>query len=78
MRKTVYRQYLHFTPDEVFPAKTYGEYFPELFADPHKYIVNQTDFTEVIQKLRNQGKFVFLATNSHWEYMELIMGATLG
>ena len=29
-------------------------------------------------RLKAQGKFVFLGTNSHWEYMELIMSTTLG
>jgi len=33
---------------------------------------------EVLKKLRDQGKFVFLGTNSYWEYADLIMEATLG
>ena len=33
---------------------------------------------DVLRKLREQGKFLFLATNSHFEYMELIMSTTLG
>lgn len=33
---------------------------------------------DVLIKLRNEGKFIFLATNAHWEYMELIMTTTLG
>ena len=52
MRKTVYRQYLHITPEgEVLPAKTYGDYFPAVFADPKKYIIEQPDLRETIQKL---------------------------
>ena len=34
----IQKHYLHFNKDEVFPAKTYGSYFPKLFADPTKYI----------------------------------------
>ena len=33
---------------------------------------------EVLKKLREQGKTIFLGTNAHAEYMELIMSTTLG
>ena len=32
----------------------------------------------MLQKLREEGKFIFLATNAHAEYMEMIMSTTLG
>ena len=71
--------YLHFDSDRnVLPANTYGRFFPEMFANPTKYIVQQPEMREVIQKLRDQGKVLFVGTNSHWEYMELIMSTTLG
>lgn len=33
---------------------------------------------DVLLKLREQGKFIFLATNSYFEYGQLIMETTLG
>jgi len=63
---------------EVYPAKTYGTFFPELFKNPGKYIIYQPDLRVVLQKLRDQGKVVFLGTNSMFDYMELICSSTLG
>ena len=79
MRQTVWRQYLHFSKDfDILPAKDYGTFFPEVFANPTRFIQPQPDLREVLLALRKQGKCVFLGTNSHWEYMELIMSTTLG
>jgi len=41
-------------------------------------MIPQPELVPVFKQLRKQGKFIFLATNSHWEYMELIMKTTLG
>lgn len=80
MRKSIGRQYIHMSPDrqQVYPAKTYGTFFPELFKNPNKYIIHQPELRVVLQKLRDQGKIVFLGTNSLFDYMELICSATLG
>ena len=56
----------------------YGEYFPELIKNPQKYIIAQPELREVFQKMRDQGKFIFLGTNAHYDYMEVIMKVTLG
>lgn len=76
--KTVDRQFFHWTADKMLPAKTYGTYFPALFKNPEKYIQPQPELREVLRKLRAQKKFLFLCTNSHYEYAELIMSFTLG
>lgn len=80
MRKSIWREYIHLTPDKkrVLPAKTYGNFFPEMYKNPLKYIIPQPELREILQKLKDQGKFVFLGTNSHFDYMELIMSTTLG
>jgi hypothetical protein len=45
MRKSVWREYIHLSPDKqrVLPARTYGNFFPALFADPLKYIIPQPE-----------------------------------
>jgi hypothetical protein len=80
MRKSVWREFIHLSPDKtrVLPAKTYGNFFPEMYKDPKKYIMLQPELRTILETLRDQGKFIFLGTNSHFDYMELIMSTTLG
>lgn len=79
IRMGIWRHYLHFERNgKVLPANNYGLYFPEVWKNPTKYIIPQPEMRDVLAKLRQQGKFIFLATNSHWEYMELIMSTTIG
>jgi hypothetical protein len=77
--RIINRNYMHILPDgTVQKASTYGDYFPAVFKDPTRFIIPQPEMRKVLTKLREQGKFLFLATNSHVEYMELIMTTTLG
>mmetsp|Transcript_1328 Transcript_1328/g.1716 ORF Transcript_1328/g.1716 Transcript_1328/m.1716 type:complete len:213 (+) Transcript_1328:374-1012(+) len=78
MRKTVYRQYLHISGGKVLDPKTFGAFFPPVFENPTKFIMPQPELIPILQKLREQGKTLFIATNSHFGYMELIMSTTLG
>jgi len=78
IKKVVLSMYYHITPERVLPAKTFGTYFPPLFENPNKFIIPQPELIPVLKKLKDQGKFLFIATNSHYEYTELIMEATLG
>ena len=39
MRKTVSRFYYNATNEEVFHSINYGQYFPEIYKNPTKYIV---------------------------------------
>lgn len=79
IRMGIWRHYLHFEKSgKVLPAHNYGLYFPEVWKNPTKYIIPQPEMRDVLKKMAEQNKFIFLATNSHWEYMELIMSTTLG
>ena len=78
LRKTIDRQFLHWTDSKILPAKTYGTYFPPLFNEPENYITLQQELREVLRNLREQGKFLFICTNSHWEYAEHTLAHTLG
>lgn len=49
-----------------------------LVSNPSRYVLAQTDLREVFQKLQDQGKFVFILSNSHAEQIEIVMKVTLG
>ena len=46
--------------------------------EPSRYIHAQPQLRNVLATLRSHRKQIFMATNSHLEYLELAMGATLG
>jgi HAD superfamily 5'-nucleotidase-like hydrolase len=78
LRTMVYRNYVHYNDKEVFPIATYGKYFIEIINDPKKYIQYQPELRTSLTKLKKAGKKIFLGTNSHTEYSNVIMTATLG
>ena len=80
MWKTVTRQYINIDlkDGKVYPVKDYSSFYEKIFAEPEKHICAQPELRYVLQKLRDQGKFLFIATNSHWEYAEHILSTTLG
>ena len=78
LRTVVYRNYVHYTDKEVKPIATYGKFFPPVVKDPSKYIQYQPELRDTLNILRRKGKKLFVATNSHSDYTEVIMRATLG
>ena len=46
--------------------------------NPEDYIQEQPDLVKTLTSLRNCGKKIFLTTNAHMLYMEIVMSATLG
>lgn len=78
LRTMVYKNYVHYNDKEVFPISTYGRYFKEIVDNPSKYIQYQPELRGSLKRLRDAGKKVFLGTNSHTEYSNLIMTSTLG
>ncbi|CDW90182.1 UNKNOWN [Stylonychia lemnae] len=78
IRTIIYNNYIHFSEKEVKKIGSYGRFFPTIVENPAKYIQFQPSLRKSIQKLKDNGKRLFLATNSHTEYSNLIMTATLG
>lgn len=78
IRTMIYKNYVHYNEKEVFPIASFGKYFVEILNNPAKYIQYQPELRESLTKLRKAGKKLFLGTNSHIEYSECIMTATLG
>lgn len=60
------------------PIRDKSVFFPEIANNPQKYIIPQPEMVDVLNKLRKQGKFLFLATNAPPEFAELLMTTTLG
>lgn len=56
----------------------YGQYFPTVVDNPTAYIEPQPELRETIERLRSRGLKFFVASNSHKEYMDLIMETTFG
>ena len=75
---SVIENYAHFNNEEVHPIGEYGNFFNVVLAEPSKYIVEQPELRERLEILRSKGMHLFLGTNSHQEYMNLIMKSTLG
>ena len=78
MLAAVLRQYAHYTADEVHRIGNYGLYFPTVAANPTLYFEPQPDLRKTLEEIRSHGVKLFLATNSHKEYMDLIMETTFG
>lgn len=78
IRVCVIRNYVHYDEENVYKIADYGYYFPEIVNHPEKYIQKRDDFKSMLIKLRDMGKKTFLATNSHAEYMNLIMTHSIG
>ena len=78
IRTMVYKHYVHYNEREVFPIASFGKYFCEVVKNPAKYIQYQPELRTSLQRLKDGGKKLFMGTNSHTEYMNVIMTATLG
>ena len=65
--------------DKYTRLKEFGRFMPEVSKNPEKYILPQPELVPLLRKLKEEeGKFLFLATNSYYEYADLIMKHTLG
>lgn len=78
VRTVIIQNYVHYTPDKVHCIKEYGHYFPTVSKNPSHYIEKREDFKQMLIDLKKLGKKVFLSTNSHADYAELIMTSSIG
>jgi len=60
------------------PIADYGNYYRELIQNPGKYAYKQDKLKEMLQSLKAKGKVLFIASNSHYEYLKLMMEYTYG
>mmetsp|Transcript_15011 Transcript_15011/g.10892 ORF Transcript_15011/g.10892 Transcript_15011/m.10892 type:complete len:96 (+) Transcript_15011:559-846(+) len=74
----VIANYCNFNSKQTFKITEYGRFFPKVAAEPLKYIIPQPEFREILTILKSKGKHLFMATNSHYDYSQLIMETTIG
>eukprot|EP00826_Nyctotherus_ovalis_P019377 TRINITY_DN1596_c0_g1_i2.p1 TRINITY_DN1596_c0_g1~~TRINITY_DN1596_c0_g1_i2.p1 ORF type:complete len:364 (-),score=112.70 TRINITY_DN1596_c0_g1_i2:809-1900(-) len=57
---------------------TYGTYYPHVVKSPELYIKRREGVRELLAKLREKGKKLFMLTNSHYDYCDVIMSYAFG
>jgi hypothetical protein len=72
------RQLLNHSVDGIKPLNEFGKLYPKLLKTPEKYIKLQPELTIVLKKIRSHGVKLFVVTDSHIEYLELIFSMTFG
>ena len=78
IKTCISKNYVHFDAKQCYSINEYGYFLPELARNSSEYIEYRRDLRQMVQKLKDMGKKLFVATNSHVEYMELIMTASIG
>lgn len=76
--KSIMSQHVHWNKEECQPIVSFGSFFAAIMADPSNYIVYQPELRQRLEQLKAHGMKLFLGTNSHYEYMHVIMKASLG
>ena len=71
--KCILKNYVNYDDTKCYDLKEFGHYFPIIAENPEMYIEKRDDYRDMLQNLRNKGKRLFLATNSHVDYAEFIM-----
>jgi hypothetical protein len=64
--------------DPNWPLGLFRSYLPQMRKDPEKYIEPNPELRQTLTHLRSHKKFLFIATNSHIEYLNFAMTTTLG
>ena len=71
--------YSHYNDTEVRPLKDAGNFFPWISGNPSRYLYKiDPEFYQTLKSLREQGKFVFLLSNSHWPMVEMALNEIIG
>jgi len=71
-------KYTHYSGDVHHPTKVYGYYFKEAVENIEKITYKQERMKKILMSLRAKGKILFLASNSHFEYINVLMSYTFG
>src|SRR5690606_21540096 len=72
--------YVHYSgTDQYTSIRHFGYFFPEIVAHPERYIYPAVEFRETLRRLRYVGgKYLFVLTNSHYEYLDHTMSFAYG
>lgn len=64
---------MHYDATICHPIQKFGDFFPVVYKEPEKYVEAQPELRSALDFLAGQGVKLFIATNSHVEYVDLIM-----
>ncbi|KRX01197.1 HAD-like domain [Pseudocohnilembus persalinus] len=79
IKKAVNQNYAHYNDDEVFKISDFGTVFPKLVENAEKLIFKQHKLKEIFQTIKKRdNKFLFIATNSHYEFVNMNLTLALG
>lgn len=70
--------YWNFEEQKMFSLASYEGFYPEIVKNPTKFIYNRKKVANLLIKLKKQGKFLFLCTNSAYDFCDLIMANAFG
>lgn len=74
----IIQNYVHYDDHKVYDIKEFGHYFPVISRNPELFIEKRDDYRQMLLKLWEKGKKLFLATNSHMDYADLILTHSIG
>ena len=56
----------------------FSMYYKDIYENTEKYVFPQEELCQILKFLRDQGKFLFIASNSPYPYAKVILDQTLG
>ena len=69
---------MHYDALTCHPIQKFGDFFPVVYKEPEKYVLEQPELRAALEFLTHKGVKLFIATNSHAQYVDLILNQTLG
>ena len=70
--------FLHYNDKLYKSIKDFGNYYPTALPQKEKLFVKQTRMRKVLEGLKAKGKYLFVNSNSHYEYLSEIFEYEFG
>ncbi|EGR27091.1 hypothetical protein IMG5_202080 [Ichthyophthirius multifiliis] len=75
----VKQNYMHYNEQRVYKIQQYGTFFKSICDNPQGLIHKQAKFRKILENLKQQNnKFLFIVTNSHFEFINFTMSYSYG
>ncbi len=74
----VMANYAHYNDKTYHSVKEYGKFFPEAVNKIADVIYKQDKMLQTLKHLKEKGKILFIASNSHYEYVNILMEHAFG
>jgi FMN phosphatase YigB (HAD superfamily) len=70
--------YNHIKESKCLPIKEVPYFYPEMVSNPDKYIYDRAGLAKTLTSLKSRGFFLFIVTNAHYEFANLVLRCSLG